>query len=145
MHSIWIDLHDFCVVWMTALIWLVQVLIYPNFRLIADSDFTVFHKRHCDRIAVLVAPMLIQPFANFMVLLHGSRNFEWVLHSVSIALIFGATAFFSVPEHNRLGKEKSGDAITRLVNRNWIRTLLWSFELILILVRRFDVVWKSGG
>ncbi len=145
MHSIWIDLHDFCVVWMTAVIWLVQVLIYPNFRLIADSDFGAFHKRHCDRIAILVGPMMIQPFANLMILFAGLRSLEWILHFVSITFIFVATAFFSVPEHNRLGEKKDPEAITRLIRRNWVRTLLWSFEFALILVRRFDVVAKSGG
>ena len=137
MHSIWIDLHDFCVVWMTALIWLVQILIYPNFRLIADSEFTAFHQRHCDRIAVLVAPMMIQLFANLLILYWGVRGLEWTLHTVSIVLIFGSTALFSVPEHQRLSEKKDGDAIHRLIHRNWIRTLLWSLQLALICWRRF--------
>ena len=137
MHSLWIDLHDFCVIWMTAVIWLVQVLIYPNFRLIPDSEFQEFHKRHCDRISFLVAPMMAQIFLVAGVILEGGRTAEWVFHAVSIVSIFAFTALFSVPAHNRLGGGKDDPAIGRLIFWNWARTLLWSAELGWILIRRF--------
>jgi hypothetical protein len=136
MNSLWIDLHDFSVIWMTAVIWLVQILIYPTFRTIPDSEFVLFHKRHCDRISIFVAPMLIQPFATLMILIHQPNQTEWMIHSACVVLIYAATAFLSVPEHHRLGKEKSIQSIERLVKGNWVRTLLWTTQLTLILIRR---------
>ena len=138
MHSLWIDLHDFCVIWMTVLIWLVQVLIYPNFRLISESDFQEFHKRHCDRIAFLVAPMMAQIFLVAGVILKGARTPEWIFHAASIGLVFAFTALFSVPAHNRLGRGKDLPSIDRLIRTNWARTLLWSAQLGWILFRRIQ-------
>lgn len=136
MESLWIDLHDGCVIWMSSLIWLVQVLIYPNFRFIPEAEFPRFHKQHCDRIAIFVAPMMVQPFAAAMVLLSGTRPQEWMLHASSIFLIYLITALFSAPEHNRLRAQKNPRSIERLIATNWGRTLLWTGQLGLILVRR---------
>ena len=137
MHSLWIDLHDFCVIWMTAVIWLVQVLIYPNFRFIPEADFKRFHKQHCDRIALPVGPMIAQVFFVAMVILEGARSLEWIFHAIAIGLIYLVTAIFSAPAHARLGIQKDARAIDRLIHSNWARTLLWSAEFVLILVRRF--------
>ncbi len=137
MHSLWIDLHDLCVIWMTAVIWLVQVLIYPNFRFIPDAEFKAFHKRHCDRISLPVGPMIVQLFMVAMVLKEGSRTPEWIFHGIAIALIYAVTAVFSAPAHAKLGRGKNLQAIDRLILSNWVRTLLWTMELGLILMRRF--------
>jgi hypothetical protein len=146
----WITLYDFCVVWMTAVIWLVQVLIYPNFRFITDADFKVFHKRHCDRIALWVAPMMIQPFALAMIYftskiadpntgaINAAWGTEWQIHTAAIALIFASTAIFSARQHTTLSRGKDAQVIDRLILWNWPRTLFWSMELMLVLVRRFD-------
>ncbi len=139
----WITLYDFCVVWMTSLIWLVQVLIYPNFRFITDTDFKVFHKQHCDRIALLVAPMMIQPFALAMIYFTGHDlggfNTEWKLHTAAIALIFVCTAIFSARQHTTLSRGKDATVIDRLIFWNWPRTLLWTAELALVLARKFEI------
>jgi hypothetical protein len=135
MHSLWIDLHDFCVIWMTAVIWLVQVLVYPNFRLVADSDFKAFHKRHCDRISFLVAPMIAQGSLSAMILYQESRTPEWIFHFSAIVLIFIITASQSAPAHAKLSLGKNHDTIERLIAWNWVRTLLWTAELIAVLVR----------
>jgi len=139
MHSPWFDLHDFCVIWMTAVIWLVQVLIYPAFRFVADSDFKAFHKRHCDRISFLVAPMFAEPIGVAFVILEGTRNLEWIFHAASIALILAVTAVFSAPTHSILANGKQKHSIDRLIRFNWIRTVLWSMELTLVITRRFHL------
>jgi hypothetical protein len=123
---------------MTAVIWLVQVLIYPNFRFIPDSDFKDFHKRHCDRISLLVSPMIAQVFMVAMVLMEGARTPEWIFHATAIVLIHVATAVFSAPAHTKLGLGKDPRVIDRLILTNWIRTLLWSAELVWILARRMQ-------
>lgn len=137
--NIWFDLHDACVIWMTAVIWLVQVLIYPNFRFVGGTDFRVFHKRHCDRISIWVSPMFFQVFALSMIFLEGERGGEWWFHAGAIALIYATTALFSVRFHGQLSSGKDERAIDRLVFWNWPRTLLWSAELCLIFWRRISL------
>jgi uncharacterized membrane protein len=139
----WITLYDFCIVWMTSLIWLVQILIYPNFRFVTDTDFKVFHKQHCDRIALLVAPMMIQSFALAMINFTGHDlggfNTEWKLHTAAIALTFTSTAIFSARQHTTLSRGKDATVIDRLIFWNWPRTLLWTAELALVLARKFEI------
>jgi hypothetical protein len=138
----WITLYDFCVVWMTAVIWLVQVLIYPNFQFVSESDFRVFHKRHCDRIAIWVAPMMVQPFALAMIYFTGGFNGEvpgeWMAHAIATALIYTSTALFSARQHTTLSKGKDTHTINSLILWNWPRTLLWSAQLMMVLIRRFE-------
>lgn len=135
--DVWIDLHDACVIWMTAVIWLVQVLIYPNFRFIEAADFKRFHKRHCDRITIWVSPMFFQVFSLSMIFMKTPYGREWWFHLGAIALIYTTTAFFSVRFHNQLSNGKDGKVIDQLVFWNWPRTLLWSAELFFIILRRF--------
>jgi hypothetical protein len=138
----WITLYDFCVVWMTAVIWLVQVLIYPNFRFVADAEFKGFHKHHCDRIALWVAPMMIQPFALAMIYFTSQNadgfTAEWKMHAAAITLIYASTAIFSARQHTTLSRGKDAQTINSLILWNWPRTLLWSLEIVLVLVRRFE-------
>ena len=136
MSSLWIELHDFSVLWMTAVIWLVQILIYPAFKQVSEAEFVAFHKKHCDRISPIVGPMILQPFALLLVLMSSPITPEWIIHSGCIALIYAATAFLSVPDHHLLGKGKNADAIDHLIKGNWVRTVLWTVQLTLILYRR---------
>ena len=136
MHFNWMALHDFCVVWMTSVIWLVQVLVYPSFKLIPESEFKEFHKRHCDRISFLVAPMFAQGFFAAMALFEGTRTPEWIFHVFAIVLIFIITAVQSAPAHGKLSGAKDLVTIERLIAWNWARTLVWSAEFAIILMRR---------
>ena len=43
-----------------------------------------------------------------------------------VLLIWGITAFVSVPAHQRLAQGFDLEAHTRLVQTNWIRTLAWT-------------------
>ena len=138
MHLNWIALHDFSVIWMTAVIWLVQVLIYPNFKFIPESEFEGFHKRHCDRISYLVAPMFGQGFFSGLILWQGPRTVEWVFHFVAITSIFIITAVRSAPAHSKLAHRKDLPTVDHLIRWNWTRTLIWSAELILVLKRQIE-------
>jgi hypothetical protein len=138
MHFNWMALHDFCVIWMTAVIWLVQVLVYPSFKLIPESEFKEFHKRHCDRISFLVTPMFAQAFFASLILWQGTRTLEWAFHFGAIILIFAITAVHSAPAHSKLAHGKDLPTINHLIRWNWARTLIWSAELIVLLARKIN-------
>lgn len=54
------------------------------------------------------------------------------LNLLLLLLIWGATAFVSVPIHSALEQGYAAESISKLVSTNWIRTILWSARLILI-------------
>jgi hypothetical protein len=121
-------LHNGCVIWMTSLIWVVQLIIYPSFRNIEESGFKNFHQRYSAIIAFLVAPMLAQFVLAWALVISQSNNQELLIQAGLISAIFVVTYWFSVPEHRILGKTKDLDAINRLIRTNWMRTLLWTVQ-----------------
>ena len=107
------------------LIWLVQLIIYPSFRYTADEYFIIWHARYTRLIALVVTPLtLFQVGIEIMHVLFLTPR--WLRIGI-IAVIWISTFSFSVPCHNRLHTEgKTRELVERLIETNWIRTLLWS-------------------
>jgi hypothetical protein len=138
-----IDLHDACVIWMCGIIWVVQLLLYPNFRSVPEAEFTLHHAAHSFRISLLVWPMFVELLICVWIMTTPARSFGWVIELLGILLIFGATAFLSIPEHHLLGSGKNLEAIERLIRTNWIRTLTWTLLLAEVLSRRLAASPRS--
>lgn len=107
------------------LIWLVQLIIYPSFRYTADEYFIFWHARYTGLIALVVTPlMLFQAGIEIMHVLFLTPR--WLRVGI-IAAIWISTFSFSVPCHKRLHTEgNKRRLVKRLIDTNWIRTVLWS-------------------
>jgi hypothetical protein len=128
------EIHHLSALWMTAVIWVVQLNLYPAFRVIEKDAFPAFHESHSARISFLVAaPMLLQLFISAFMLWELPESREWKIHLLIALGIFGNTIFFSIPEHNRLKNGKDLPSIDRLIRTNWYRTGLWTIQSLLIL------------
>lgn len=111
---------------MTGVIWLVQVLIYPNYKFVGQKEFENFHEFHMNRITWIVAPMMgIELFSAIWLLWNHPDSIYWI-NSISIALIWCLTAFVNVPTHRVLTFEIK--KTKRLVAGNWPRTILWTIR-----------------
>ncbi len=132
----WMQIHDLCAVWMTAMIWVVQVLLYPNFRDVPESAFRAYHQRHCRRIALLVAPMFLQALGAGALIARGIHSSEWIFHASVITANMVLTGTLFAPLHQRLEQGKNADLIARMIRWNWIRTGLWSSQCLYILAKR---------
>lgn len=118
-------IHLVCCFLMTGIIWLVQVILYPNFFLVGENEFSAVHRFHTQRITWLVAPLMsLELFTGAWLYLNSPNSFFfWNL--VSIVSLWLLTAFVNVPTHNRL-KYDSRISKKNLVYRNWPRTLIWT-------------------
>jgi hypothetical protein len=58
----------------------------------------------------------------------------------TILLIWAATAFLSVPLHNKLATGIDAEVIGALIRTNWIRTFLWSARSFFIICCLFKLV-----
>ena len=127
-------IRESCIIWMTAIIWIIQLIVYPTFRKIQADQFPKYHAFHVSRITAIVAfPMLLEMGTGYFLYFNDKNAFNLQL-LICIHLIFISTFTLSVPFHDRLKKEFNSNAINQLVNFNWIRTILWSYELIVILL-----------
>lgn len=124
-----------CCLLMTGLIWLVQLVHYPSFHFVHPQRFQEFHLHHSSRITFIVAPLMGLELVTAMLLAYERDNsYAWWLNLLGVALIWGCTAFLSVPLHNQLANGYDYDKVNALVVTNWARTLIWSVRSIWLLV-----------
>ncbi len=117
---------------LTGLIWTVQLVHYPSFRFVDERIFKDFHLFHGTRISILVIPLMIIELITSGILWWNSDPFS--LHSIGFYLVIAiwiSTAALSVPAHNKLTSGMDQKAIRILVNTNWVRTILWTSKAVI--------------
>ena len=118
---------------MTGLIWTIQLIHYPAFRYIDMSkftDFTQFHGRNITPITAL--PMVLELLTGAL-LLYYFKDFFYSLNFFLILLVWASTFFLSVPIHVQLSSLRDEVLIEKLILTNWPRTILWTLRSGLLL------------
>ncbi len=150
--------QTFVTLFLTGLIWTIQIVHYPSFLDVPISELQIFHKNHTNRISLLVIPLMTLELVVSIVLLFSclfeqlesvlGSNSElmqdrvdyihavgfWVwLNLIIVVLLWGSTFFISVPIHNELSQGVSEPTIQKLIRTNWVRTILWSIKSYIVL------------
>ena len=108
-----------------VLIWLVQLIIYPAFRDIREQVFTAWHNSYSKLMGAIVGPLLLAQ-ASVEIIRATQQQASW-LRIALIALVWMSTLFLSVPCHRHLQSAgKNVEIIKRLIQTNWIRTMIWT-------------------
>jgi hypothetical protein len=126
MHDLLI-LHA-AITWALAgLIWVVQILVYPQFLKVGPEAFAGFHASHMARITLVVGPLALMEAGTAAGLLWLGQRGDWFTASLwFLGANVVSTALVQAPLHGRLSVEYSVETIRRLVASNWIRTLAWT-------------------
>ena len=120
---------------MSGLIWTIQVLHYPAFSQVQESNFAEFHRLHSKNITFIVGPvMCLELFTGAFLVFKNQDSVLLILNFVCLLAIWLSTFFLSVPLHNELGKKQNLDLIRKLVLTNWPRTVLWTFRLVTLML-----------
>ena len=121
--------HFSLCLFMTGLIWLIQLVHYPSFAFIEENNFSQFENFHTQRISLIVMPAMIMELISGLYLLpDNASNPLFVTAIIILGVIWGSTFFFSVPCHFQLNSGKNNKIIKRLVLTNWLRTVGWSLR-----------------
>lgn len=132
-------MHTFLIVnlfssfFLCGLIWTIQLLHYPSFHAFDKTHFIEHMAFHKMRISLIVVPMMLLELATSMGLVL-FVNHHSALHSaglIVVILIWLITFFVQVLLHNQLSSGYEKRTVTKLVNTNWLRTLLWSVKSFL--------------
>jgi len=118
-------------VYLTGVIWVVQLVTYPALTLVGKDEFAPYHAAHTRGMGWVVgAPMVAElalaswlAWAAYPVWGAGPALGQLAL----VGVVWAVTFFVSVPFHNRL--EAGGYnyiALDGLVRTNWLRTLAWT-------------------
>ena len=127
-------LHSICTFILFGLILVIQIVHYPIFNFVNISKSKEAFKFHQQRIAFIVAPLMIFELFSGIYLAYsmwdGFRYIQ-ILNLVLISTIWIHTFFIMVPIHNHLEKSFSKELVLKLVKQNWIRTFAWTIKSFL--------------
>ncbi len=131
-------LHIASTWFMAGVIWVVQLVHYPLFRLVGYEQFAQYEQAHTFWITWVVAPAMLLEAATALLLFwmpppKVSKSLLW-LNLASVGIIWLSTAFLQVPCHQRLSLGFDPLVHQRLVQTNWIRTLVWTVRSVAWLV-----------
>ncbi len=114
---------------LVGLIWMVQRVTYPAFRL-AAGDGVEYHRHHTRAIGPVVGPVMgIEALTAVLLVVPGVTGVPRSLAIaglVTLGVVQASTAFLQVPAHQRLERGMEADEIRRIVRTNWVRTIGWT-------------------
>ncbi len=117
---------------LAAVLWVVQLVVYPVFRWIEPARFVLWHEGYTGAITWVVAPLMLLQVAGVAAryCLLESLDPLWLLEAACTLTAWAATVFVSVPLHSSLQSQLSLEerfaVMGRLVRTNWPRTMAWS-------------------
>lgn len=137
MHDIIYLLNLCSSCFMAGLIWFVQVVHYPSFFDFRTDEaaFEAFHGNHLFRTGIVVIPMMLAELGTSITLSLSASPVPKIniIGLAVVSLIWLSTFLLQVPAHNKLQNGFDEKVIGRLINTNWIRTILWSTKALLSL------------
>lgn len=127
----------FATLYMTGLIWFVQLVHYPMFADVPREAFVRFEQVHQQRTTWAVGPMMLLEAATTLAMLWRLPPGvpAWVAWTGLglLLLVDGSTAAFFGPQHARLSAGFDERLHRQLVDYNWLRTFGWTARGLLML------------
>lgn len=141
--------HLAATLFMTGLIWFVQVVHYPMFSTVGRRVFAEYAAEHQRRTGrVVVPPMIVEAMTGIATVMRppgGAPRGALLAAFLMLALIWISTALLQMPRHRRLSAGWDEPAHRSLVSTNLIRTALWSARSILLLAVAAGLVAGTTG
>ena len=122
------EIHFLSTSLMVGIIWVIQLLHYPAFHFIKESDYVEFQHFHMERISFIVVPvMVLELFSAFMLVYYIQSNLL-ILCLIILLFIWLITFIFFTKLHQSLLDGYDKTIVDKLVRINWSRTILWSIR-----------------
>ncbi len=125
--------HAAATLFMTGLIWFVQVVHYPMFASVGADAFAAYAQRHSSLTGWVVGPVMLIELATAIALVADTSVPRWMswTGAALLAAVWLSTALLQVPRHAELARGFDPVAHGSLVATNWIRTIGWSLRALL--------------
>ena len=124
---------------------MVQIVHYPLMDGVGSELFINYEARHTQSITWVVLPMMLLELGTafllaFMPSVFSSRVL--IIALILLVLIWLSTFFIQVPLHGQLSNGFDAKVHQKLVQSNWIRTVLWTLRsgiLMYLLFGKIDL------
>ena len=127
-----------CNSYLVSLVFMTQFITYPTFLHIDKDKFSEYHQKYVNNISFIVAPVMLIELITLFLLAYFSKDFLIIKSLILLLVIWLTTFFIMIPSHNKISKTFNKKEINRLINYNWVRTILWSFKLLLIIFLYYE-------
>ena len=127
-----------CNSYLVSLVIITQFITYPTFLHINKDKFSEYHRKYVNNISFIVAPVMLIELLTLSLIAYFSSEFLIIKSLILLLVIWLTTFFIMIPSHNRISKSFNKKEIISLINYNWVRTILWSFKLLLIIFLYFE-------
>jgi hypothetical protein len=136
MNELVLLVHVFSTLSMVGLIWFVQIVHYPLFKLVGDDGFSDYERGHQQLTTRVVAPLMLIELtsAAYLLLRRPEGVVAWLPWTglTLLAVVWGSTFFLQVAAHEELASRFHVTTHHRLVRSNWIRTTGWTLRGLLV-------------
>lgn len=136
-------LHLFASLSFVGVIWYVQLIAYPQFRMISVSDWIPFEKNHTRRSFWLIAPLfVIETIGMGGIAMFYSESQPILVLASALCYLTAYVATFTIhmPLHKLLSTSHQSSWIERLIFTNWYRTIAWTLKGILSLALAYNTI-----
>jgi len=127
-----------CNSYLVSLVFMTQFITYPTFLHIDKDKFSEYHRKYVNNISFIVAPVMLIELLTLLLIAYFSKDFLIIKSLILLLVIWLTTFFIMIPSHNRISKSFNIKEIKSLINYNWIRTILWSFKLLVIIFLYYE-------
>lgn len=129
--------HFAATLFMTGVIWFVQIVHYPLFARVGIADFDSYADAHGrSTTQVVVVPMLVELVTGALLVLRRPEHIAAtpaLVGFVLLVVIWLSTFLLQVPQHNILDAGFDDAAHRTLIATNWARTAAWTLRSALVL------------
>ncbi len=123
---------------MTGVAWFVQLVHYPTLAQLTKEQYNQYNELHFRPTTFITFPtMLLELISGAWILLDNPTEglFPWfVINLIVILIIWISTMVVQVPLHFKIAKDPTKKSINKLIQSNWLRTVLWSAKLLMIVI-----------
>ena len=123
-----------------GIILVTQFITYPSFLSVSKQKFYYFHNKYVNRISFLVIPFMTLELFSLCYISYVLNDFLLIKGLIILLSIWLSTFIIMVPLHNKLSLKYEKELVIKLINYNWLRTLLWSIKLIFILYIYYEKI-----
>lgn len=122
---------------MAGIVWYVQLVQYPLFAQIPEEVWEAYARSYTQRAGLVIGPiMLIEACSGLFLLISMSKGLTRRLFGLALlllGLVWASTFGIQVPLHDSLQCGWDDATWETLVFSNWIRTVLWTARIVLLL------------
>jgi hypothetical protein len=126
-----------------GLIWYVQIIAYPQFKMVDPEDWIAYERNHTKRSFWLIAPLFcLESIGILGVGIYLWSAFPALIIASALCYFMAYTATFTihVPLHRKLSERFNKEEIDRLIKTNWWRTAAWTAKAILAMALLYKVL-----